>query len=332
MLLARAFGNHRGERWSPKNRSAQRNRLVNELTSFGRKFGRCSFSLPGLLDITTQLLHSIEKSPEVEERLSQLESKWQATCRKLFVDCGINNIDIPSLSKEELRRSIISDLFRERCKSMGIFDLVESIVNVVSCLITYFLTLPEAQPILKSIQRDEQPRIDEANKLSGPVRSRILRLGVENLDSWQRAELWRPLREVIFRRVEPPFDPLMTNSEWATNFFDIFYNKVCLKFFAEREKQLRESDEGRAFTFSRSGKGFERAIENHIDHENKLSRSARDQVDLIIYSLRKRAGYPSSEVKEGLHLVGESLTDEAIRQRYSRLERKMRNDTEVDSV
>jgi len=277
-----------------------------------------------------ELLRSIEQSPEVEERLSQWESKWQTACKKLFTDRGITDIDIPPLPKERLRSSIISDLFKERCRSMGIYDLVEAMVNDVICLIKYFLTLPEAQPILKFIQKEKQRYIDEANKSSAPIRSFLLRTGIQGLDSEQMVELLPPLKKVVFKPVEPPFEPLMMGWEFVDNFFNTFLREVAEEFITQREKLLRESDEGRAFTFSRSGKGFERAIGKHIDQEIALARSAKDPIDLLIYSLIKRGGYRSKEVKEELYLVGESLTDDAIRQRLSRLQRRIENEPEAD--
>lgn len=124
-----------------------------------------------------ELLRSIEESHEVEARLFQYERKWQAAWNKLFADHGITDIDAPPLPKEELKRSIIGDLFKECCRSMGIFDLVEALVNSITSHIQHFLTLPEGQDSLKSVRKEEQRRIDEANRLSKPIRSFMLKLG-----------------------------------------------------------------------------------------------------------------------------------------------------------
>lgn len=275
-----------------------------------------------------ELLRSIEDSSEVEARLFQWESKWEAVWNKVFSDLGVTDIAIPLLPKEQLRKSIIGDVFKERLRSMGIFNLVEAMVNNVISVVQHVLTLPEAQPFLKSIQREERVRIDEANKISAPARSLILKVGVADLDDSQHiAELWRPLKEVAFRRVQPPFEPLRTEWEWANSFYKQFLEEVAEKFIRERVKLIRESDEGRAFSLGRSYRGLEAAIEVHIDHEARLRRRAKEPIDRIIYALRTE-GWRSKELVTEVDLLGYKMSDEQIRQRYSRLSKQMRDDKE----
>lgn len=269
-----------------------------------------------------ELMHSIEESPEVEDRLFQCESKWQGVWDKFFTDRGITDIAVPPLPKEKLKRSIIGDLFKECCRSMGIFDLVEAMVNSVINHIKYFLTLPEAQDFLKSMRKEEQQRIDEANRLTRPIRSLILKLGIEDLDSWQMAELSDPLEKIAIKTVWPPFDPLCTDTEWAESFLSTFLQEVGEQFIRERQRLLREADDGRAFSLSRSRRGLEAAIEAYVDNENRLRQRAKGPTDRLIYSHR-RGGWHSKEVVKKLDLMGERMTNSQVRQRYSRLSRQM---------
>jgi len=152
----------------------------------------------------------------------------------------------------------------------------------------------------------------------------------ESWQEWQIREVWPRLESAVILPIlsfsEPPKS--IAPGRWRIGIWDLDYFKTGFAEVGYRlegtiKKASKEGELGHYFHLGRSAKNIEIAVCKHIDYERKLRHEARDPADKILYSLR-RGGWRSREVARSISWLGQPMSDDEARQRYSRLEREMR--------